>query len=237
MLLRIRRTKPCSRCACITDGSCGGMPQPWPLQRQGIRRRTDLRRQCNSCADPTRSPNPRIGADRIVAVQADRACRARAPAPARRSSCSCASHCRYDVEFDLRRMLGREARGRRAIRRRGTPRASSASPRRSAERRAKIPVERIEARMHLQELPPRGNEGAEAARRARCPAPDAVAKIAVQQFENLEFQFRHAAIIDQIRGAQLASAARAMPGSPMRCPRRRALLHIPAPAARRCTAR
>src|SRR5271155_4744450 len=74
--------------------------------------------------------------------------------------------------------------------------------------RAKITIERIKARMHLQEFAAGGSEGAEIPRPRGPGCQMPIAEIAIQQLENFEFEVRHASVVDQFTEAQFAKPLR-----------------------------
>ena len=77
-----------------------------------------------------------------------------------------------------------------------------------AQGRAKISIQRIEARMRLQQGVPRRRERAEFHRPFGPRVQMAIAEIAKQHFQYFEFQLRDAVIIDQRHRAQFGQASR-----------------------------
>src|SRR5271154_6852946 len=70
--------------------------------------------------------------------------------------------------------------------------------------RTKVPIERIEASVHLQRNSAGGDKVVEGPRPLARVREMPIAKISIQQRENFKFEVRHAAIIDPFAVAQLA---------------------------------
>ena len=203
------------------------------LERQRIGRCADLGAHAVAARIRPGLGSRRIGAHRIVAVQADGHAEL-ARQRLRAAQLFVRQPLQVGIEFDFLRVGGREPRRRAAVHVPDTPSGQLSQPDANSQGRAEIPVERIEPGMHLQKLARRRPRRRGIAAPGRCRRQMPIPKIAIQQRENLEFEVRHAAVIDPFTVAQLAEPPRRPQDRPIvRAPPRNP--RIPAPAAPQCT--
>ena len=145
-----------------------------------------------------------MGAHRVVAIQADGHAELASERLCRRELLL-RLPLKIQIELDLAGVIGRKAHA--SARMRIPELRGPAEPARvSALRRGEVPIERVEARVQLQELSAGRHEALERDGTLGAGGEMAIAELVEQQAQDLELDLRHARVVDVRSAPELEQA-------------------------------